>query len=262
MIGEIVLMLLMTFGLSRLILYLSPSTIDDRSKALWANLGALLVIGVVYTAITLSENHEPALIALGLALAAPCQALWYWRDLTKVTPYNADPRVVSATTRPADSPRSIPAPRPRDESTVLNADQQERWHALLRYDAEVAAAAEQLRALGEKWVGELGRSYFALNEDKRYLPNIVARLLEDAAAERAPNFGADLQQALDGTLSASSIDILRQAENAGYRLEVEGRSIAVCRNASRSYLYNEADVQTFGRSLRARIDDGRASEHQ
>jgi hypothetical protein len=265
MIGGIVVMLLMTFGLSRLILYLLPSTIDDLSKALWANLGALLVIGAIYTAITVSEEDGPALIVLGLAFAAPCQALWYWRDRRKVTPYNAGPRVVSATTRPAAAPRSTTAPRPREkpsEATVLNADRQERWHALVRYDAEVVAAAEQLRPLGEKWVEELGRSYFALNEDKRYLPSIVGRLLEDAAAERVASFGADLQQAMNGTLSSSSIDILRQAEKAGYRLEVYGRSIAVCQNTLRSFLYDEADVQSFGRRLRVRLDEGSASEHQ
>jgi hypothetical protein len=266
MIGGIVVMLIMTFGLSRLVLYLLPSTIDERAKAIWANLGALFVIGAIYAAITVSESDGPALIVLGLAFAAPCQALWYWRDLPKVTPYNAGPRVISATRSSAPALRLAAAPRPREkpsEATVLNADRQETWHALVRYDAEVVAAADQLRPFGEKWVEELGRSYFALNEDKRYLPNIIARLLEDAAAERAANFGADLRRAMNGRLSASSLEILREAQNAGYRLEVEGRTIALChQNTMRSFLYDEEDVQSFGRSLRARLDDGSASEHQ
>jgi hypothetical protein len=50
MIGGIVVMLIMTFGLSRL-LYVLPKTLDERAKALWANLGTLLVIAALYAAI-------------------------------------------------------------------------------------------------------------------------------------------------------------------------------------------------------------------
>jgi hypothetical protein len=55
-----------------------------------------------------------------------------------------------------------------------------RWNALLRYDDEIRGAAEKLRPFGDLWVDQLAKAYFDLNEDRRYLPNIVARLMEEA----------------------------------------------------------------------------------
>ena len=63
--------------------------------------------------------------------------------------------------------------------TLQNTD---RWSALVRYDDDIRGAVEQLRPLGERWVDELRKAYFALNEDKQYLPNIVARLKAEGTA--------------------------------------------------------------------------------
>jgi hypothetical protein len=63
-------------------------------------------------------------------------------------------------------------------------DVKDRWNALIRYDDELRAAAEELRSFGEAWVNELGRAYFALNEDRSYLPNIVTQLRREAERKR------------------------------------------------------------------------------
>jgi hypothetical protein len=55
-----------------------------------------------------------------------------------------------------------------------------RWQALTRYDPEIQAAVEELRPFGVLWVDKLGRDFFALNEDKSYLPKIIEKLKEEA----------------------------------------------------------------------------------
>jgi hypothetical protein len=58
----------------------------------------------------------------------------------------------------------------------------EKWQALERYDPELAMIASKLRVLGDKWVDEFARAYLALN-DKKYLPNIVQKIIDDARLE-------------------------------------------------------------------------------
>ncbi len=61
-----------------------------------------------------------------------------------------------------------------------------RWHALVKYDEEVAAAAATLQQFGEEWIDRLGEEFFALNEDRRYLQRIVSRLAEEAQRSVSP----------------------------------------------------------------------------
>src|SRR5438552_1390085 len=42
-----------------------------------------------------------------------------------------------------------------------------RWHALIRFDDEIRAAAEKLRPFGDTWVNQMGQAYLALDEDRR-----------------------------------------------------------------------------------------------
>jgi hypothetical protein len=119
--------------------------------------------------------------------------------------------------------------------------------ALVRYDADIAAAADQLRPSGEKWLEELNKAYFALNEDRQYLSAIVLRLSEEAAAEKAALWAAKFDRAFSEALSPSSLDILRRAEKAGYHLEVQGNVIVLSKNSAQSFLYSEADLQRYGR---------------
>jgi hypothetical protein len=60
----------------------------------------------------------------------------------------------------------------------------DRWNALVRFDEDIAPAADKLRPYGEKWVAELEHVYFSLNEDRQYLPRIVSKLLAEAEQER------------------------------------------------------------------------------
>jgi hypothetical protein len=289
MVGGIVVMLFMTWGLSRLAMYFLPSDLDERTRAMWANIGALVVIGAIYVAITVSEQHgSPALIFLGLAFAAPCQVVWYYRDIRKIANHDRDYPRISAARSPA--PASVPDITPQRTTTSLSAaasrppqqtpvppagkpEQQERWLALSRFDTEIEAAARQLRPFGEKWVDELGRAFFALNEDKAYLPNIISRLTEEAAAERdaavareeaegaaaasarAANWERNIERVMGGKLPSSALDVLREAENAGYVVETKGGSISVTKNGT-TWLYGEADIERFGRILRARLRGG------
>ena len=59
----------------------------------------------------------------------------------------------------------------------------EKWRALVKFDEDIAKAADTLRPFGDQWIAELGRGYFALGEDKRYLPNIVEKLVSEAKQE-------------------------------------------------------------------------------
>ncbi|MFT4116546.1 hypothetical protein [Bradyrhizobium sp.] len=56
-----------------------------------------------------------------------------------------------------------------------------RWEALVRFDDEIREAAAKLILYGPIWVDKMGEAFFALNEDRKYLPNIVASLMEEAA---------------------------------------------------------------------------------
>jgi len=46
-----------------------------------------------------------------------------------------------------------------------------RLEALVRFDEELREAAEKLLPFGPEWVDKLGEAFFALNEDRKYLPN-------------------------------------------------------------------------------------------
>jgi hypothetical protein len=58
-----------------------------------------------------------------------------------------------------------------------------KWDALVQYDKEIAAAADQVRPLGSRWVAELAAGYMSLN-DKTYLPNITAKIEEKAREQQ------------------------------------------------------------------------------
>ena len=57
-----------------------------------------------------------------------------------------------------------------------------KWSALLKYDADVAAAADRIRPFGQRWIDELASSYLALN-DKGYLKQIADKIHDAARLE-------------------------------------------------------------------------------
>jgi hypothetical protein len=58
----------------------------------------------------------------------------------------------------------------------------EKWNALIKYDKDIAMVAQKIQPLGEKWMSEFARAFLALN-DKRYLPDIVQRIIAEAREE-------------------------------------------------------------------------------
>jgi hypothetical protein len=58
-----------------------------------------------------------------------------------------------------------------------------KWRAVIEHDEGVAAIAENLRPLGDKWVNEFARNYLSLS-DKRHTWTIVQKVIEDAKRER------------------------------------------------------------------------------
>jgi len=61
-----------------------------------------------------------------------------------------------------------------------------KWNALIQYDDEIAAVAERLRPLGQRWLDEFASSYLALN-DKQYLSSIEQKVLAAANVEADEN---------------------------------------------------------------------------
>jgi len=58
-----------------------------------------------------------------------------------------------------------------------------KWRAVIEHDEGVAAIAENLRPLGDKWVNEFARNYLSLS-DKRHTWIVVQKVIEDAKRER------------------------------------------------------------------------------
>lgn len=132
----------------------------------------------------------------------------------------------------------------------------ERWLALVRFDAEIREAAEQLYPYGSFWVNELGRAFMALEEDRRYLPAIVDRLRQEAKFQSATaeeeRWLDRFRTTADGQLcSEEALAILRNAEALGYALHVDEHTITATKSgASVSYLRSNADIIRFGKYLR------------
>jgi hypothetical protein len=131
-----------------------------------------------------------------------------------------------------------------------------RWEALVRFDDEIREAAGKLVPFGSEWVDKLGEAFFTLNEDRTYLPNIVARLTEEAEwlakeAKRAAALAwvATFSTTTDGEeTSEEALAILIEAQAIGYQLAKDSDgTIRVTRNSSTSFLRSNADIVRFGK---------------
>jgi hypothetical protein len=133
----------------------------------------------------------------------------------------------------------------------LSPEHSHRWNALLRFDCDISAAAEKVRPLGERWLDELGQAYFALNEDKQYLPNIINRLTEEAERNKAERWANNFKYTADGELcTEGSLAVLRKAQAQGYSVRVEqNKTFIVTKQGSSglSFLRSNEDIQRFGR---------------
>lgn len=114
----------------------------------------------------------------------------------------------------------------------------------------------KLIPFGLIWVDKLGEAFFALNEDRKYLPNIVARLSEEAElaaqeAERAEalQWLARVSNTADGeTTNEESIAILIELRARGYRIAKESDgTISVSRDSGTSYLRSNGEILGLGK---------------
>ncbi len=85
--------------------------------------------------------------------------------------------------RGTDNPPPPHQPGPPNDNPSAPGYNVVKWRALVRFDDEIAAAAQQVRAFGSRWEDELARSYLALN-DKGYLAAILEKILRDARAQQ------------------------------------------------------------------------------
>lgn len=131
-----------------------------------------------------------------------------------------------------------------------------RWEALVLFDDEIREAATKLIAFGPAWVERLGEAFFALSEDRKYLPNIVARLTEEAErlakeTERAAALAwvATFNTTADGIeVSEEALAILIEALANGYQLAKESDgAISATRSSATSFLRSNADILRFGK---------------
>ncbi|MGY3036144.1 hypothetical protein ACVIIV_005314 [Bradyrhizobium sp. USDA 4354] len=138
-----------------------------------------------------------------------------------------------------------------------------RWEALVRFDDEIRQAAAKLIPYGSVWVDKMGEAFFALDEDRKYLPNIVAGLMEEAAfvaryealeAERAEaaQWAKVISQFSNGeALSKDALAVLIELRARGFevikdndgavRLTKEGRGT--------SFVRSNAEVVRLGQIL-------------
>jgi hypothetical protein len=137
--------------------------------------------------------------------------------------------------------------------------QMTRWEALVRFDDEIRNAAAKLIPFGPQWVDKLGEAFFALNEDRKYLPNIVAGLTDEAewlaqmaAHAAAQAWVATFARTADGDeTSEEALAILIEAQALGYQLAKDpDGTIRISRSTSTSYLRSNEEIVRFGKFFR------------
>ena len=133
-----------------------------------------------------------------------------------------------------------------------------RWEALVRFDDEIRDAAAKLLPFGSVWVEELGKAFFALHEDRKYLPNIVARLTEEAEVAALEAEKAAARQWLvtfseigqDEKTRKEAFAVLIELKARGYSMRKEGRGIGLTRaGGGTSYVYSNADILRYGKMV-------------
>ena len=83
---------------------------------------------------------------------------------------------------------------------------------MVRYDDEIRAAAERLFPFGGVWVDKLGEAFFALNEDRKCLPNIVEQLTKEAEHDAVVSWLSKVSRTADGEItSKEAIAVLLDA---------------------------------------------------
>jgi hypothetical protein len=94
-----------------------------------------------------------------------------------------------------------------------------RCCALVRYDDEIREAAARLMPYGSVWVDKLGEAFFALNEDRKCLSNIVDGLIREAEHAEIVNWVSTFSKTADNeTTSEEALQVLVDAKAKGFNL--------------------------------------------
>jgi hypothetical protein len=130
-----------------------------------------------------------------------------------------------------------------------------RWEALVRFDDEIREAALKLMPFGPTWVDRLGEAFFALAEDRKYLPNIVNRLMEEAAleAQEADRAAAlqwlrEIAQLPNGDqISNESIVVLVELRARGFQIVRQSSDLTISLSGrGTSYARSNDDILRLG----------------
>jgi hypothetical protein len=126
-----------------------------------------------------------------------------------------------------------------------------RWEALVRFDDEIREAAEELIPYGVEWVDQLGQAFFALNEDRSYLPNIVERLRREAQFAGVHRWLERFRICSNGEVcSQEALDVLVKSTTLGYEIGIERGVFTICRGEAKSFLYSNADILRYDQFLK------------
>ena len=137
-----------------------------------------------------------------------------------------------------------------------------RWEALVQFDDEIREAAARLLPFGSVWVDKLGDAFFALHEDRRYLPNIVARLTAEAelaareaalAAQEAERvaalkwLAAVSETASGEKTSKPALAVLIELRARGFQVAKDGAgAITVEGSGGTLFAYSNSDILRLG----------------
>lgn len=127
-----------------------------------------------------------------------------------------------------------------------------RWEALVRYDDEIREAAERLMPFGAIWVERFGEAFFALNEDRTYIPNIVERLVKDAEQEAGAEWLRQFSRTKEGdATSQEALRVLVEAQMMGFQVSKSGSGIfeVFSKNTGTKYLWSNEDIVRFGKLI-------------
>jgi hypothetical protein len=183
-----------------------------------------------------------SIAVFGLALVLLCRWIWFKFSEVRAT---------------RTSPPSSQKPRPIVETptagTAPQATKSVRWGALIKYDDEIRAAAEKLVPYGPEWVQQLGDAFFALDENRSYLANIVERLVNEAKAKQANEWKTLFTRTANGeATSKESLAVLLDAQERGYKLGTQSGAFTVSTGSSTTMLYSNDDIRRFGQILAGR----------
>jgi hypothetical protein len=156
--------------------------------------GILVILGIILSlTIFLAPIGIPMFFIGGLLILFGGRRKTYITNVVTVSNNTSDQGYARAPPREAPiSYREVAPVEPSRPAPLLAANidtqsggyDQQKWRALIRFDDEISAAAEKVRAMGGEWEDELARSYLQLN-DKSYLDLIVKKILSEAQAKKA-----------------------------------------------------------------------------